>query len=113
MDWCGVSLIGLILPPRVDWFLVRFMDETETSCVFRDSPAVLESESSDLQQQLADKEAVIGDLYTLGCYYIPQLISGHKRHNVKAIVVTGAKGKFSGGFDISAFGALHCRKGNV
>ncbi|CAJ1940990.1 unnamed protein product [Sphenostylis stenocarpa] len=29
-----------------------------------------------------------------------------KRHDVKAIVVTGAKGKFSGGFDISAFGRI-------
>ncbi|KAL5065449.1 hypothetical protein RYX36_027186 [Vicia faba] len=29
-----------------------------------------------------------------------------QRDDVKAIVVTGAKGKFSGGFDISAFGAL-------
>ncbi|XP_009769326.1 glyoxysomal fatty acid beta-oxidation multifunctional protein MFP-a-like [Nicotiana tabacum] len=29
-----------------------------------------------------------------------------KRDDVKAIVVTGAKGKFSGGFDISAFGKL-------
>ncbi|KAJ1395341.1 hypothetical protein SESBI_33494 [Sesbania bispinosa] len=29
-----------------------------------------------------------------------------RRDDVKAIVVTGAKGKFSGGFDISAFGGL-------
>ncbi|KAL9284962.1 hypothetical protein ACSQ67_024678 [Phaseolus vulgaris] len=29
-----------------------------------------------------------------------------KRNDVKAIVVTGAKGKFSGGFDISAFGGI-------
>ncbi|GLT79371.1 hypothetical protein SLA2020_508620 [Shorea laevis] len=29
------------------------------------------------------------------------------RDDVKAIVVTGANGKFSGGFDISAFGGLH------
>ncbi|XP_020226302.1 peroxisomal fatty acid beta-oxidation multifunctional protein MFP2 [Cajanus cajan] len=29
-----------------------------------------------------------------------------RRNDVKAIVVTGAKGKFSGGFDISAFGGL-------
>lgn len=29
-----------------------------------------------------------------------------QRDDVKAIVVTGAKGKFSGGFDISAFGGL-------
>ncbi|XP_072954071.1 glyoxysomal fatty acid beta-oxidation multifunctional protein MFP-a isoform X2 [Typha angustifolia] len=29
-----------------------------------------------------------------------------QRNDVKAIVVTGARGKFSGGFDISAFGAL-------
>ncbi|KAK9068059.1 hypothetical protein SSX86_012170 [Deinandra increscens subsp. villosa] len=29
-----------------------------------------------------------------------------QRDDVKAIVVTGARGKFSGGFDISAFGAL-------
>ncbi|KAK7264651.1 hypothetical protein RJT34_32260 [Clitoria ternatea] len=30
-----------------------------------------------------------------------------QREDVKAIVVTGAKGKFSGGFDISAFGSIH------
>ncbi|XP_073053677.1 glyoxysomal fatty acid beta-oxidation multifunctional protein MFP-a-like isoform X1 [Primulina eburnea] len=30
-----------------------------------------------------------------------------RRDDVKAIVVTGAKGKFSGGFDISAFGKIH------
>lgn len=30
-----------------------------------------------------------------------------RRDDVKAIVVTGAKGKFSGGFDISAFGGVH------
>ncbi|KEH37224.1 putative 3-hydroxyacyl-CoA dehydrogenase, Hydro-lyase, Isomerase [Medicago truncatula] len=30
----------------------------------------------------------------------------HKREDVKAIVVTGAKGKFSGGFDINAFGLI-------
>ncbi|XP_048497418.1 peroxisomal fatty acid beta-oxidation multifunctional protein MFP2 isoform X2 [Beta vulgaris subsp. vulgaris] len=29
-----------------------------------------------------------------------------KRNDVKAIVVTGAKGKFSGGFDITAFGGI-------
>ncbi|KAK9933812.1 hypothetical protein M0R45_020987 [Rubus argutus] len=29
-----------------------------------------------------------------------------RRDDVKAIVVTGAKGKFSGGFDITAFGGL-------
>ncbi|XP_068325962.1 glyoxysomal fatty acid beta-oxidation multifunctional protein MFP-a-like [Pyrus communis] len=29
-----------------------------------------------------------------------------RRNDVKAIVITGAKGKFSGGFDISAFGGL-------
>ncbi|KAJ3669495.1 hypothetical protein LUZ60_011445 [Juncus effusus] len=29
-----------------------------------------------------------------------------RRNDVKAIVVTGAQGKFSGGFDISAFGAI-------
>ncbi|KAK4759182.1 hypothetical protein SAY87_022313 [Trapa incisa] len=29
-----------------------------------------------------------------------------RRNDVKAIVVTGAKGKFSGGFDITAFGSL-------
>ncbi|XP_071722079.1 LOW QUALITY PROTEIN: peroxisomal fatty acid beta-oxidation multifunctional protein MFP2-like [Rutidosis leptorrhynchoides] len=34
-----------------------------------------------------------------------------KRDDVKAIVVTGAKGKFSGGFDISSFGGL--QNGNV
>jgi enoyl-CoA hydratase/3-hydroxyacyl-CoA dehydrogenase len=30
-----------------------------------------------------------------------------RRDDVKAIVVTGAKGKFSGGFDITAFGGFH------
>ncbi|XP_073277486.1 peroxisomal fatty acid beta-oxidation multifunctional protein MFP2-like [Primulina huaijiensis] len=30
-----------------------------------------------------------------------------RRDDVKAIVVTGARGKFSGGFDISAFGKIH------
>ncbi|KAL5713117.1 hypothetical protein ACHQM5_015225 [Ranunculus cassubicifolius] len=30
-----------------------------------------------------------------------------RRDDVKAIVVTGAKGKFSGGFDITAFGGMH------
>ncbi|XP_024961409.1 glyoxysomal fatty acid beta-oxidation multifunctional protein MFP-a isoform X1 [Cynara cardunculus var. scolymus] len=30
-----------------------------------------------------------------------------QRDDVKAIVVTGAKGKFSGGFDINAFGGMH------
>ncbi|GMH08298.1 hypothetical protein Nepgr_010138 [Nepenthes gracilis] len=30
-----------------------------------------------------------------------------RRDDVKAIVVTGAKGRFSGGFDITAFGAFH------
>ncbi|KAK8619631.1 hypothetical protein V6N13_135913 [Hibiscus sabdariffa] len=34
-----------------------------------------------------------------------------QRDDVKAIVVTGAKGKFSGGFDISAFGGI--QKGKV
>ncbi|KAK4483297.1 hypothetical protein RD792_010482 [Penstemon davidsonii] len=34
-----------------------------------------------------------------------------KKDDVKAIVVTGAKGKFSGGFDISAFGKI--QEGNV
>ncbi|KAF5197284.1 Glyoxysomal fatty acid beta-oxidation multifunctional protein mfp-a, partial [Thalictrum thalictroides] len=29
-----------------------------------------------------------------------------QRDDVKAIVVTGAKGKFSGGFDITAFGGI-------
>ncbi|OAY56031.1 glyoxysomal fatty acid beta-oxidation multifunctional protein MFP-a [Manihot esculenta] len=34
-----------------------------------------------------------------------------RRDDVKAIVVTGAKGKFSGGFDITAFGGI--QRGNV
>ncbi|KAL1334836.1 hypothetical protein HN51_063788 [Arachis hypogaea] len=33
-----------------------------------------------------------------------------RRDDVKAIVVTGAKGKFSGGFDISAFGGIQAAK---
>ncbi|CAL5395693.1 unnamed protein product [Camellia sinensis] len=33
-----------------------------------------------------------------------------QRDDVKAIVVTGAKGKFSGGFDITAFGGMQGRK---
>ncbi|KAL2339019.1 hypothetical protein Fmac_013465 [Flemingia macrophylla] len=33
-----------------------------------------------------------------------------RRNDVKAIVVTGARGKFSGGFDISAFGGLEGAK---
>ncbi|OIV95201.1 hypothetical protein TanjilG_21591 [Lupinus angustifolius] len=35
-----------------------------------------------------------------------------QRNDVKAIVVTGAKGKFSGGFDITAFGGLQEGKEN-
>ncbi|KAG7013643.1 hypothetical protein SDJN02_23810, partial [Cucurbita argyrosperma subsp. argyrosperma] len=35
-----------------------------------------------------------------------------KRDDVKAIVVTGAMGKFSGGFDIAAFGVLQGGKGD-
>ncbi|CAL0301622.1 unnamed protein product [Lupinus luteus] len=35
-----------------------------------------------------------------------------QRNDVKAIVVTGAKGKFSGGFDISAFGGIQEGKEN-
>ncbi|CAI9763062.1 unnamed protein product [Fraxinus pennsylvanica] len=36
-----------------------------------------------------------------------------RRDDVKAIVVTGAQGKFSGGFDISAFGKIQGGNGFV
>ncbi|KAF9622219.1 hypothetical protein IFM89_030077 [Coptis chinensis] len=36
-----------------------------------------------------------------------------QRDDVKAIVVTGARGKFSGGFDITAFGGLQGGKGMI
>ncbi|XP_057430072.1 peroxisomal fatty acid beta-oxidation multifunctional protein MFP2-like [Lotus japonicus] len=36
-----------------------------------------------------------------------------EREDVKAIVITGAKGKFSGGFDITAFGAIQEGKENT
>ncbi|KAJ6430895.1 hypothetical protein OIU84_018410 [Salix udensis] len=35
-----------------------------------------------------------------------------RRDDVKAIVITGAKGKFSGGFDISSFGGVQGGKVN-
>jgi enoyl-CoA hydratase/3-hydroxyacyl-CoA dehydrogenase len=46
-------------------------------------------------------------LYNLKSNYEEAL----SRNDVKAIVITGAKGRFSGGFDISGFGEM--QKGNV